>query len=296
MYESRVSVWCEHFRHGATSAGRWIHDRNISQPHLRRFQIRAVPRVIAEAALIRCRKHAHRHGHEESSPDPMIVVMRRGMFRYHVGRRAVLADVNSTLLFHPDEPYSISHPTDHGDDCVALRFSMDTVTDALGAASGSAHAWILDHATQRAIQRAAADALTAPDSLAREERALDVLNLIGNAQPLTRNSKDASRVEAVRERLAADPGANPALAEIAVHVGLSPFHFARCFRAHTGTSLHQYRLSLRLGLAMTALRDGETNLTQLGLDLGFASASHFSTAFRRAYGVSPRAACRLQPG
>jgi hypothetical protein len=149
------------------------------------------------------------------------------------------------MLFHPDETYSISHPTDQGDDCIALRFGMDTIADALGPASRSAHAWILSSPTQRAIQKAAADVLSSADSLVREERALDVLNLIGSAKPLARKSRDAARVESVRERLAADPGVNQSRAVIAGDVGLSPFHFARCFRAHTGTSLHQYRLSLR---------------------------------------------------
>jgi AraC family transcriptional regulator len=245
---------------------------------------------MLDATLIRCRKHAHRHGHEETSPDPMIVILRRGSFRYHVGRRTVIADPNATMLFHPSEPYSISHPTDHGDDCIALRFAMDTVAEALGPASRAAHAWLPSPPTQRAIQAAAADAVLAVDTIAREERALDVLQLIGASKPLARTTNDAARIERVRERLAADPSAKLSLAAIARDVDLSPFHFARCFRVHTGTSLHQYQLSLRLGLAMTALRDGEDNLTRLGLDLGFASASHFSTAFRRAYGMSPRAA------
>jgi AraC-like DNA-binding protein len=247
---------------------------------------------MVDASLIRCRKHAHRHGHEETSPDPMIVILRRGIFRYHVGRRTVIADANATMLFHPSEPFSISHPTDHGDDCIALRFDTDTVAEALGPAGRSAHAWLPSPLTQRAIQAAAADAVSAMDAIAREERGLDVLQLIGDTKPLARTSNDAARIEAVRERLAAEPGAKLSLAEIARDIDLSPFHVARCFRAHTGTSLHQYQLSLRLGLAMTALRDGEDNLTRLGLDLGFASASHFSTTFRRAYGLSPRDAQR----
>jgi AraC-like DNA-binding protein len=53
-----------------------------------------------------------------------------------------------------------------------------------------------------------------------------------------------------------------------------------------GLPLYRYQLRLRLARALDLLaQDGD--LTTLALDLGFSSHSHFSAAFRQAYGRSP---------
>jgi AraC family transcriptional regulator len=248
-----------------------------------RFQNRALPIVLIEAAEVRCTRTAHDRADEESSALPTLVLPRRGLFRYHVGPRTTIADPNTVLLFHPREPYRISHPTDRGDDCIALRFDPDAVADALGFAGESAQAWTADARTHRALHGAADAVLCAHDALMREERAFEILALIGGAAPVAPNVRDAARIDAVRERL----GAGASLAAIARDAGPSPFHLARRFRARTGTSLHQYRLVLRLAVAHSTLLEGADDLTRLALDLGFASPAHFSAAYRTAYGCSP---------
>ncbi len=50
--------------------------------------------------------------------------------------------------------------------------------------------------------------------------------------------------------------------------------------------LRRYRLWRRMALAMLAVRDGGT-LTQAAHAAGFASSAHFSTAFRRMFGIAP---------
>ena len=91
--------------------------------------------MLVDAANVRCTRTAHTRADEETSDVPTLVLPRRGVFRYHVGRRTVLADANTVVLFHPREPYRISHPTDDGDDCTALRFDADALAGALGFAS-----------------------------------------------------------------------------------------------------------------------------------------------------------------
>jgi AraC family transcriptional regulator len=53
-----------------------------------------------------------------------------------------------------------------------------------------------------------------------------------------------------------------------------------------GLSLYRYQLRLRLARALDLLGQYD-DLTALSLDLGFSSHSHFSAAFREAYGRSP---------
>lgn len=51
--------------------------------------------------------------------------------------------------------------------------------------------------------------------------------------------------------------------------------------------IHRYLLSLRLALALDRLLDRSVGLSAIAYSLGFSSHSHFTTLFRRAFGLSP---------
>ena len=78
------------------------------------------------------------------------------------------------------------------------------------------------------------------------------------------------------------------MAEIGGAVGVSPVYLTQVFRQVEGLPLYRYQLQLRLARALDLLRDC-SDLTGLALDLGFSSYSHFSTAFKQAYGLTPLA-------
>jgi AraC family transcriptional regulator len=67
----------------------------------------------------------------------------------------------------------------------------------------------------------------------------------------------------------------------------SPDHLTRIFRRQTGMTLHQYLVRLRLSAALDRLTEGSRDLTALALELGFASHSHFTLAFRECFGAPP---------
>jgi AraC-like DNA-binding protein len=69
---------------------------------------------------------------------------------------------------------------------------------------------------------------------------------------------------------------------------VSPFHLARRFRAYTGLSLHQYRMRARLSAAFERVVESDDEKSRIGLDVGFSTPSHFTAAFRRRFGVTPR--------
>src|SRR6185312_9723361 len=54
--------------------------------------------------------------------------------------------------------------------------------------------------------------------------------------------------------------------------------------------MHQYLLQVRMAVALDRLSAGATDLSRLALDLGFATHSHFSAAFRQYFDVAPRVA------
>jgi AraC-like DNA-binding protein len=92
--------------------------------------------------------------------------------------------------------------------------------------------------------------------------------------------------------LASDLGRRWTLAEIAAETGASPVYLTQVFQQVEGVPLYRYQLRLRLARALDLL-DRYEHLTPLALDLGFSSHSHFSAAFKQAYGRSPSDLQRL---
>ena len=82
-------------------------------------------------------------------------------------------------------------------------------------------------------------------------------------------------------------GDDVSLAAIAGTVGLSPYHFARLFRATTGLSPHQYVIRRRVERARLLLTTTDRSLAAIARDVGFASGSHLAAHVRRLLGVAP---------
>lgn len=82
-------------------------------------------------------------------------------------------------------------------------------------------------------------------------------------------------------------GSRLTLGAIASAVGYSPFHFARLFKAITGSTVHDRLTELRLRNALHRIREGEANLTAVALGAGFSSHSHFTASFRARFGLTP---------
>ncbi|NOT06869.1 MAG: helix-turn-helix transcriptional regulator, partial [Gemmatimonadales bacterium] len=76
---------------------------------------------------------------------------------------------------------------------------------------------------------------------------------------------------------------------LARRLGVSPYHLCRVFREATGTTLHAYRLDLRLRAALEQLDLPGAPLSRLAHELGFSSHSHFTATLRRRFGTTPSA-------
>lgn len=79
----------------------------------------------------------------------------------------------------------------------------------------------------------------------------------------------------------------PNLDELAAEVGLSKRHFFRAFKQSTGKTPFSYVADIRLKLAVDLLRSTNRSATDIALECGFASSSHFAYAFKGVYGASP---------
>ena len=77
------------------------------------------------------------------------------------------------------------------------------------------------------------------------------------------------------------------LIELSALVGLRPRQFSTLFRRAFGTTAHRYIIGQRVAEAARMLGSGDDNLAGIALRIGFCSQSHFTAAFRQAYGVTP---------
>lgn len=77
--------------------------------------------------------------------------------------------------------------------------------------------------------------------------------------------------------------------EMAAILGLRPTAFIGKIKAMTGYTPSNYLVSLRLSKAKRLLTASSESITGIALRCGFYSSQHFSTAFRKWTGVSPRA-------
>ena len=225
-------------------------------------------------------------------PAYQLVLPYAGLFSYTVGQQSWLVDANKILLIRPGWEYVDGQPVEGLGHASLLinpaRSLMDEIfgsianrrvaADRFGAAASSPDLWLLTQyfLAEHNDQRSAVEA---------DEWMIRVMSL-ASGRPRT-NLRPATRaVRRAKEFLHAHGFERLTLGRIADAVGVSPVYLSNEFARSEGMPLYQYQLCLRLAHALHQLRDCE-DITDLALELGFSSHSHFGATFRRAFGVSP---------
>jgi len=80
----------------------------------------------------------------------------------------------------------------------------------------------------------------------------------------------------------------PSLLTLAHRVGLNDFKLKRGFREVYQTTVFGYVRMLRMEKALSLLEAGEMNVGEVASATGYSNFGHFSEAFRKRFGVSPR--------
>ncbi len=99
---------------------------------------------------------------------------------------------------------------------------------------------------------------------------------------------DKERIVFARDYLLTHLDAPPRLPQLAAIAGINEFKLKRGFRELFNQSVFGYLADVRLQMAHTALQQNRKTVTQIAFELGYASLQHFSTAFKKKFGVSPR--------
>ncbi|AZO76485.1 MULTISPECIES: AraC family transcriptional regulator [unclassified Bosea (in: a-proteobacteria)] len=254
----------------------------------------------SEIVLVRdvvCSGECRHRSREECAHATHLVFPYRGVFVRHVGREDVVAESNQVLFFNPHECYQVSHPVAGGDACLDLRFGEDALHELVQAEllrEGTTsfltqhrridpRAQVLVALLRHSLQRGVAEPLEAETlALTLVRRALG--ERTSHAAGATSGRRKL--VDRAKLVMASDLARRWTLAAIAREVGVSPVYLTQVFAQVEAVPLYRYQLRLRLARALDLLGDYD-DLTQLGLELGFSSHSHFSAAFRQAYGRTP---------
>ncbi|MCE9658757.1 MAG: AraC family transcriptional regulator [Burkholderiales bacterium] len=248
-------------------------------------------------------------GEVESSDLNVLALPLAGLFAKHDGpRRQAIATPSHALLISAGKPYRLSFPGCIGDRCLALRLGSDALAhlapEAM-AGGGFDEARLAGHALlppelMLARSRLWRDLASGEvDALEAEERGIALLGATlraargqrgaprrsRSAGPLGRTRRVARTVEAI----CAEPQRKWTLGELAGLACLSPGHLAHVFRAEMGTSVYDFVLRSRLAGALDVVLDTDVGLTEIAIDAGFASHSHFTAKFRAFFGRTPQA-------
>lgn len=70
-------------------------------------------------------------------------------------------------------------------------------------------------------------------------------------------------------------------------IGCAPHYLSRQFKKSTGMTLKQKHRELRIDHAARLLHDGDYNVTEAAMEVGYSSLSHFSKAFQEEKGCLP---------
>lgn len=228
----------------------------------------------------------------------------------HLARAPFLGSPNLVTLYNEGQLYARRPASPDGDRSDWFAVAPRVIEDALGTIGAprgvaSRRLFVVPHlpgdARMYLTQRQLVERLESgarPDPLQSEETILWMLETLlrrasGRDGPASETAVTTRRrrlADGAKALLSRWLGRRVELAELATELDCSVFHLCRVFRDIEGTTIHAYQSQLRLRIALERLVWNECQeITPLALDLGYCSHSHFTSAFRRAFGLTPSA-------
>jgi AraC-like DNA-binding protein len=101
------------------------------------------------------------------------------------------------------------------------------------------------------------------------------------------SDREVDRMVEARDRLLDRIDDPPSLAELARLVGTNEFALKRDFKAAFGTTVYGLLLDHKLEHARALLLDTDRAVGEIAREVGYRHPAHFSTAFKKKYGVPP---------
>lgn len=239
----------------------------------------------------------------------MITFPRTAVELHILGQETIIGSPNIVAFYNKGQEYFRKKLSENGDWCEWFQFCPKLLFEVLqqfdpqaepGEKRPFRHSHTLIATKWLLLERQIIEYLETtawPDKLWVNEMVLQLLDgiLADNVRYRGLPTRKKASTQQLHETLVIDAQRllfqhlhqPPSLTQLAQALHSSPFHLARIFRQQTGKTIHQYLEQLRLRTALEQLPDYANDLSALAHKVGYKNHSHFSHAFRRAFGLPP---------
>lgn len=129
------------------------------------------------------------------------------------------------------------------------------------------------------------------ESKAKEIVTLTLENEVIKRKDTTRkiklNKSDLSKMYLVKKIMIENMENPPSILELSKMVGLNTYKLKVGFKEMFGTTIFGYLRDIRMEKARLLLENHELNINEIANEVGYSNPSHFATAFRKKYDVTP---------
>lgn len=106
--------------------------------------------------------------------------------------------------------------------------------------------------------------------------------------PFLADEQNVQRIRKAKEIIIARMAEPPTLNELAEEIGLSLKKLKEGFKQIYGDSVYSFLFDYKMEYARKMLETNQYNVNEVGLRVGYSTASHFIAAFRKKYGTTPK--------
>jgi len=106
--------------------------------------------------------------------------------------------------------------------------------------------------------------------------------------PFLVDEDNVRRIRQAKEIMISRMAEPPTLAELSEEIGLSLKKLKEGFKQIYGDSVFSFLFDYKMEYARKMLETGQHNVNEVGLRVGYSTASHFISAFKKKYGTTPK--------
>ncbi|WP_419213348.1 helix-turn-helix transcriptional regulator [Maribacter sp. X9] len=106
--------------------------------------------------------------------------------------------------------------------------------------------------------------------------------------PYLADEENVKKIKKAKEIILANMAEPPTLSELASEIGLSLKRLKEGFKQIYGDSVYSFLFDHKMDYAKNLLETGQYNVNEIGLKVGYSTASHFIAAFKKKYNTTPK--------
>jgi len=106
--------------------------------------------------------------------------------------------------------------------------------------------------------------------------------------PFLVDEDNVRRIRRAKDIMISRMAEPPTLAELSTEIGLSLKKLKEGFKQIYGDPVFTFLFDYKMDYARKMLESGQYNVNEVGLKVGYSTASHFISAFKKKYGTTPK--------